>query len=85
MLLRFENELYLGFVTSSEAHADILGIEMEAALAVEGVLEVFTAKDIPEECLHYKVPIVKDEVLLATDRVDTVGQVVAVVVACDKV
>ncbi|MEM7113018.1 MAG: xanthine dehydrogenase family protein molybdopterin-binding subunit [Chloroflexota bacterium] len=61
-------------VMSPYAHARIESIDVEAALAVEGVTAVLTADDLP------KIPQrVRNRLFLARDRVIFAGQVVAMV------
>lgn len=78
--------LYGVTLRSPHAHAEIRGIDVSAALAVPGVVAVYTHKDIegygPIPCLvplsgEVKTP----RVLLAGDRVRFVGDGVAFVVA----
>jgi CO/xanthine dehydrogenase Mo-binding subunit len=76
--LRFPGQLFARPVTSSYAHARIVGIEKSAALATPGVVAVLVAGDLPlakdENGNAAKVPIAEDEVLFA-------GQIVALVLA----
>ncbi|KAE8278250.1 Aldehyde oxidase 1 [Larimichthys crocea] len=44
---RTDGELFLALVTSSRAHAKIIGLDASEALQVPGVVDVITAKDIP--------------------------------------
>src|SRR5205085_153754 len=64
-------------VLSYEAHARLLGVDAEAALAVPGVVAVLTARDLPiraEGESRAVEPLARDEIAFA-------GQPVAVVVA----
>lgn len=45
---RINGELYLALVLSTSAHARIIGIDKSKALALEGVVAYFDAKDIPD-------------------------------------
>lgn len=80
--------LHLGFVRSPSAHALLTGIDASEALALPGVVGVFTAEDLglpPHDQLSGMLP---DAVLpppLAVDRVRYVGERVAAVVADDPV
>ena len=69
-------------VQAPHAHARILGIDASAALAMPGVVAVVTAADIPGE--NDTGPIVHDEPLMPSDKVQFHGQAVAWVVACDE-
>ncbi|KAJ8022061.1 Xanthine dehydrogenase/oxidase [Holothuria leucospilota] len=66
-LPRIEGELFLALVYSTNAHANIRSIDFEAALSVEGVYDVVSAKDVPgENSFHV---IVSDETLFADEKV----------------
>src|SRR5690349_9739262 len=82
--------LHVAFVRSVYAHAKITGIDTSAALAMPGVVAVYTGADVsdkigPVPCAgalpDLKVP---DHRVLATDRVYFVGHPIACVVATDK-
>lgn len=76
--LRVPGMLYARPVGSIYAHARVVSVNKEAALAVPGVVAVYTADDLPitrdENGNPAKTPIAYGEVLYA-------GQIVAVVVA----
>ncbi|MEE4364045.1 MAG: xanthine dehydrogenase family protein molybdopterin-binding subunit [Desulfotignum sp.] len=74
--------LVLKALRSEKCHADILGIEAAAARKVPGVAAVFTAADIPGKN-RYGV-IVKDQPLLAHDKIRFAGEAVALVAAEDE-
>ena len=72
------------FVMSTEAHARILAIDVREALAVDGVLAVYTAADFAE---HPDVPGSMPDLerpVLARNVVRFVGEPVAIVVAEDR-
>ncbi|KAJ2098690.1 hypothetical protein GGI09_003181 [Coemansia sp. S100] len=71
-------ELHVGLVLSTRAHARILSIDAEPALALSGVVRVLTARDVPGEN-HWN--IFKDEEILPTDTVHYYGQPLALVLA----
>lgn len=73
------NILHAKVVFSTNAHAIITEIDIKLALAVSGVVAVFTAKDIPGE--NQVGHTIKDEPLLADNEVCYVGQPIALVVA----
>lgn len=77
--LSAEEPLHLKVVRSSKHHAKILNIETGEALKVDGVERIFTARDIPGKNLTGA--IVKDQPVLAQDRVRYVGDPVALVAA----
>lgn len=72
------------FVTSQEAHATIVSIDVRAALAIPGVLGVWTAADFVDfPDLPGGLPDL-ERPTLAVDKVQWVGEPVAVVVAVDR-
>jgi len=76
--LKLAGMLHARFVLSSYAHANIKGIDVDAALALPGVQRVLTAADLPDIA-----PSSRAKLMLARDRVIFVGQPVAVVLADD--
>ncbi|XP_062383264.1 aldehyde oxidase 6 isoform X1 [Sardina pilchardus] len=77
-----EGELFLSLVTSSKAYAKILNIDVSAALALPGVVDVISARDIPGK--KFRTFCGFDEELLAEKEVTCVGQMVCAVVADTK-
>ena len=71
--------LYAAPVLSTVAHGTLHSINAQAALAFPGVKLVFTAADLPAEKII--ATFMHDEPILAIDKVDHIGQVVAIVVA----
>ncbi|KJS29523.1 MAG: aldehyde oxidase [Desulfatitalea sp. BRH_c12] len=71
--------LVLKVFRSGIPHAKIIKIHTEKALAIEGVLRVFTAKDIPGKNLLGIIN--KDQPLLAADKVRSAADAVALVAA----
>jgi len=77
--LDFEDALVLHVLRSVKAHANLVNIDCEKSLAVEGVVGIFTAEDIPGKNL---IGIInKDQPLLATGKVRAVGEPVALIAA----
>jgi CO/xanthine dehydrogenase Mo-binding subunit len=78
--VRLPGMLYAALVTSPHAHARILGYCLDAARAIPGVKAIVTGEDL-------KGPrsggIVKDESMVARQRVRYVGEVVAAIAAVD--
>ena len=74
--IRLPGMLYARPVTSPYAHARLLEIDTEQALAVPGVVRVLTAADLPDVA-----PSSRHLLLLARDRVIFNGQPVALVLA----
>jgi len=77
-----ENCVHLKVVRSDKHHALITGIETEEALSCPGVLAVFTARDIGGT--NRIGPILRDQPVLADDRIRYFGEAVAVVAAESK-
>ncbi|MGC8827204.1 MAG: xanthine dehydrogenase family protein molybdopterin-binding subunit, partial [Anaerolineae bacterium] len=73
-----EGQLYAKVVWSEYAHARILAIDIKAAEQVPGVVAVFTHKDVPVN--EYGIYLM-DQRVLAQDKVYSVGDPVALVVA----
>jgi len=71
--------LYVALGLSSEAHARIASIDLQAVHAADGVVAVITASDIPgrNDC----GPIIHDDPILADGEVQFVGQPIFAVVA----
>ncbi|XP_040888151.1 aldehyde oxidase 6 [Toxotes jaculatrix] len=76
---RTDGELFLALVTSSHAHAKIIGLDVSEALQLPGVVDVITAKDIPGKKVRSMFGY--DEELLAETEVSCVGQMICAVVA----
>ncbi len=83
---RLAGACYLTFVRSAVAHARISGIDVSAALDGDGVVAVYTGKDLAEAGINPAPPMMPNmnqamaQPLLATDVVRFVGEPVAVVV-----
>lgn len=87
--INFSNQLHMRVVRSPEAHARILSIDIDEALAMPGVEAIWTAADISDVpsipfretkiqgLLDYRQPV------LASDYVRYVGEPVAVIFADD--
>jgi xanthine dehydrogenase large subunit len=71
--------LHLAFGQSAQAHAAILGLDLDAVRAAPGVVAVFTAADIPG--VNDVSPVVPDDRLLAEGEVTYVGQPIFLVAA----
>jgi len=77
--LDFNDALVLKVLRSTRAHARIVNINFEKALQIKGVVRVFTERDIPGKNL---IGIInKDQPLLATDKVRSIGEPIALVAA----
>ena len=78
--IRLPGMLHAAVHTSPHAHARIDGYRLDAARAIPGVRAVVTGRDIAD--VRYG-GIVKDETMLARDKVRYVGEPVAAVAAVD--
>ncbi|MFP5501992.1 MAG: xanthine dehydrogenase family protein molybdopterin-binding subunit, partial [Candidatus Sericytochromatia bacterium] len=74
--------LYAAVVRAHHPHAEVLGVDAAEALAMDGVVAVFTGKDVPGTNTHGLFR--RDQEVLATTKVRFMGDAVALVVAKDK-
>ena len=87
--VRMVGMLHLGLARSPHAHARITGVDASAALDLDGVEAVYTGADLQEQLgsliCGWVVPDTKEvpHPPIAVDKVNTVGDVVAAVVADD--
>jgi xanthine dehydrogenase/oxidase len=72
-------ELYTGFVLSTQAHAYIKRIDASKALALEGVLDFVSHRDLPEG--KNMCGLGKDEEIFASKEVFFYGQTIGLIVA----
>ncbi len=77
--LDFGDTLVLKVLRSVKAHADLIKVDYSWALKVKGVVEIFTAEDIPGKNLMGIIN--KDQPLLATGKVRAVGDPIALIAA----
>jgi len=75
--------LHMAYVRSVEAHASVLSIDVQEAVAMRGVLGVWTSADLPGLPNTRSIPGM-ERPCLAGDRVRFVGEPVAVVIATDR-
>jgi CO/xanthine dehydrogenase Mo-binding subunit len=73
------NALHVRFVRSPYASAKIVSVDKKAALAIEGVVAVLTAGDLP--LVDVEGAVAAREIVLAYDRAVHVGQPVVAVLA----
>lgn len=73
------NELIVDFVGSPYAHARIRGVDLSQAEKIEGVVGLFTYKDIGG--VNKFGPILQDEVLLCEDHASYIGEPIVVIAA----
>ncbi len=74
-----EGTLYAGIFASSVAHGKIVKLDLSKAKNLNGIIRIFTYKDIPGE--NQIGNIIADESLLSEDIVEYIGEPIAVVVA----
>ncbi|HXH84026.1 MAG TPA: xanthine dehydrogenase family protein molybdopterin-binding subunit [Candidatus Tectomicrobia bacterium] len=80
------NVCHAAIVRSPHAHARILGYDLSAALAMEGVVGAITGADVAASCKPFGVGVTAPVHYYpaATDKARFVGEPVAVVVARDR-
>jgi xanthine dehydrogenase large subunit len=76
------NELLVDFLGSPVAHGVIESLDLKAARNVEGVVGLFTAKDVPGH--NTFGPVVKDEQLLVDATATFLGQPVVLIAATSQ-
>ncbi len=87
-----EDALAAAFVRSPHAHARITGIDISAALAVDGVVAIYTYRDLPQRLAEPLPLLIPHPALshgrtpypLANGEVNHVGEAVAMIVARDR-
>ena len=83
--IKMPGMLYGDFVRSPYAHARVKSIKTDAAMAMEGVVAVLTAKDLEPLNLHWMPTLAGDkQMVLADGKVLFQGQEIAFVVATDR-
>ncbi|XP_058793000.1 xanthine dehydrogenase isoform X2 [Phymastichus coffea] len=82
-LPKIVGELYLSFVLSTRAHANILKVDPSQALNLKGVVAFFDANDIPDH-ENSIGPILHDEEMFISKKVTSQGQIIGAVVAVDQ-
>jgi xanthine dehydrogenase large subunit len=74
-----QGTLFAAVFDSPVAHGKIISINLDEAMAMAGVVKIFTSKDIPGE--NQIGGIIPDEELLASTHVHFCGMPVALVIA----
>ncbi|XP_019522839.1 PREDICTED: xanthine dehydrogenase/oxidase [Hipposideros armiger] len=74
---RYDNELYLRLVTSTQAHAKIKSIDTSEAQKVPGFVCFISADDVPGS---NETGLSNDETVFAKDKVTCVGHIIGAVV-----
>ncbi|WAR00696.1 XDH-like protein [Mya arenaria] len=80
---KYQDELYLAFVTSSKAYANIVSVDPSAALAILGVVDYVGYKDVPGHN-RWGAIFPDDEEIFASEQVLCQGQVIGAVIARTK-
>lgn len=76
----FNDELYLAFVLSTKPHAKIINIDATEALAMKGVHDFVSAKDISKQHNVWG-SVIHDEKVFYSGEVTSQGQIIAAIVA----
>ena len=74
-----DRPLVLRVFRSAKAHAGLVGVDVDKALRIPGVVGVLTAEDVPGKNLYGLIH--KDQPLLAHEKVRFVGEAIALVAA----
>tara|TARA_Y100001970_G_C14258667_1_gene877673 strand:+ start:4656 stop:7079 length:2424 start_codon:yes stop_codon:yes gene_type:complete len=72
-----KNELIVDYIASPFAHGKIKSINSEELSKLEGIVGVYTYRDIPGHNLYG--PVIKDEYILAEKIVEYIGQPIAII------
>lgn len=80
--LEFQGLTFVKVLRSVHPHARLVSVDASAAEALSGVTAVLTRADLSPEHSYFG-PVVKDQPIVALDRVRYVGEVVAAVAAED--
>ena len=78
--LEFPGLTHVKVLRSPHPHARLVSVDASAAAALPGVTAVLTGADLPPDRSHFG-PVVKDQPIVAVDRVRYAGEVVAAVAA----
>lgn len=73
----YTNELWVDFLGSPVARGHIVSLDLEAARAIEGIVGLYTYRDIAGENLYG--PIFQDEYFLAEEHVSFIGEAIVVI------
>src|SRR3954454_4157578 len=83
--IKLPGMLHMDIVRSPYAHAKILAIRTEKALAIPGVLAVITGQDLAQYNLHWMPTLMSDtQMVLPVEKVMYQSQEVAAVIATDR-
>jgi carbon-monoxide dehydrogenase large subunit len=83
--IKLPGMLYMDIVRSPFAYAKIKSINIDRAMAIEGVLAVITGKDLEKYNLHWMPTLMSDtQMVLPTDTVMYQSQEVAAVIATER-
>jgi xanthine dehydrogenase large subunit len=77
-----KNELHVEVIFSKKAHAKIISLNFERALACRGVIAAYTGEDFAHNLWG---TIFKDQPILATGKVQFAGEPIALLVGSDRV
>ncbi len=70
------------FVRSTQAHATIVAIRLDAALAIPGVLGACVGENLPKR--YGVIPVAQDETALALGKVRYIGESIVCIAAIDE-
>ncbi|CAG7723284.1 unnamed protein product [Allacma fusca] len=79
---KIDNELFLAFVCSDRAHAEVISVDPTAALAVTGVVGYVSHQDVSKNSFGM---VIDDEEIFASSKVTSHGQIIGGIVAEDRI
>ena len=80
----FEDPYNVGLILSKHAHAEIISINTDTALAIDGVHSFVSAKDLSTDQNKFGTSIVQDECVFADTHVYCMGMIIGIVLANDQ-
>ncbi|OXA58372.1 Xanthine dehydrogenase [Folsomia candida] len=80
---KFHNELEMGLVLSTKAHAKIVNIDYTKALELDGVVGYVCSQDLSSDCNKFGL-IERDEEIFSSEKVTARGQIICGILANDR-
>ncbi len=80
----YANELYFAPVSTTIAHGNLVSVDAEAALKVDGVVDFISFKDVRQGGNQFKINSGEDELVFVEKLVEHEGQLIGGVVAVNE-